>query len=208
MKVNWRRFLLCFVVLESIVFVGGCTAAWLSAVSALLPALDIAVGAALSFVLALEGKTVPAAVSAAVQKVFSDVTAQVANVKTLIADYQGAASTGLLSQIQAVFQGIVSNLNNILSAFSVTDSATVTKFTQLVTLCVSAVTAILGVIPIVNAKLASGAPAQQLEAEDKEAAVHIKTAEKMYKEAYHVIVTTPTDDADVNAALAALPQNV
>jgi len=208
MKVNWRRFLLCFVVLEAIVFVAGCSAAWLSAVSALLPALDIAVGAALSFVVALEGKTVPASMSAAIQKIFADVKAQIVNAQTLIADYQNAASTGVLSQIQAVFQGIVTNLNSILAAFNVTNSAAVTKFTQLVTLCVSAVTAIIGVIPIVAAKLTSGATAQQLEAEDKEAAVHIKAGEKMYKEAYHVIVSTPTGDPDVNAALAALPQNV
>lgn len=211
MKVNWRRFLLLFAVFEVVFLCAGCTAAWLSAVSALLPAFQTAVGAALSFILALEGKTVPASVSSAVQKLFSDVGTQITNAQALIADFKNAATSAqgsLLAQIGAVFQGIITNLNSILAGFNVTDSATVTKFTQLVTLCVAAAQAILGLIPLVAAKLASGASEQQLAAEDKAAADHIKSAEKQYKEAYHVIVSTPTESAEVNVALASLPQSV
>lgn len=208
MNVNWKRFLLAFTVLQVMVLCAGCTAAWLGAVSGMLPALETVASAIISFVMALEGKTVPASVSQAIQKIGGDISQEIAQVQQLIAEYKSAASTGLLSQIQAVLQGIVTNLSQILSAANVSDQATVSKLTQMVGLAVAAAQAIIGLIPIVIAKLDSGASASQLEAEDREAAVHVENADKSLKEAYKVIVTTPTTNAEVNAALEQLPQSL
>lgn len=208
MKINWRRFLLCFVVLQSIVFVAGCSASWLGAVSALLPALESAVTAAVSFVVALEGKTVPAAVSAAIQKIGSDIATQITNVQLLIADYKAAATTGLLSQIQTVFQGITTNLASILSAFNVTDQASVSKLTALIGLAVAAAQSIVALLPIVMAKLASGAPMSELQAEDKMAAASVSAVKGALQENYVVIRSTPTDNEVVNEALASLPTSI
>lgn len=208
MKINWRRFLLCFAVLQTVVFVAGCSASWLGAVSALLPALESAVAAAVSFVMALEGKTVPAAVSAAVQKIGNDIAAQITNVQALIADYKAAASTGLLSQIQAVFQGITANLASILSAFNVTDSASASKLTALIGLAVAAAQSIVALLPLVMAKLASGAPASELEAEDKMAAASVGAVKKALEENYVTIRSAPTDNEAVNEALASLPASI
>jgi len=208
MKFNFRKFLLCFAILQAVVFVGGCSATWLTAVGALLPALEAAVAAAISFVVALEGKTVPPAVSAAIQKIGADIKAQIANAQTLIADYQKAATTGLLSQIQAVFQGVVDNLASILSAFNVTDSASISKFTQLVGLCVAAAQAVLAMIPLVAAKLALPATQSQLEHEDKVAASTIQLTNKTMQETYRIIVSEDTPSAIVNEALATLPKTI
>jgi hypothetical protein len=207
MKVNWAKFFFVFCIMQVALMLAGCSAAWLGAVSALLPALEAAISAAVAFVVALEGKTVPASVSASIQALGNDIAAQIANVQTLIADYKAAATTGLLSQIQAVFQGILTNLDSILSGFNVTDLSTVSKLTQLVGLAVAAVQAILGLIPLVQAKLASGAPKAELEADDQFAANQVKGFEKGLKEGYVEIVTTPTANADVNVALASLPQS-
>lgn len=208
MRPNWRKFFTIFGLLQVMFWFAGCSAAWLGAVSGLLPALESVVSAAIAFVLALEGKTVPASVSAAIQKIGADIQAQIANVQTLIADYKNAASTGLLSQIQAVFQGIIDNLGSILTAFQVSDTATVSKLTQLVGLAVAAAQAIVALIPMVINKMASGASHAELEADDKLAAVSVGNFQKGLKEGYVHVVTEPTANADVNAALDSLPRSI
>lgn len=208
MKLNWRKFVLLFVLLQVVLFLGGCSAAWLGAVSGLLPALEAVVSAAIAFIMALEGKTVPTSVSSAIKKIGDDIAAQIANVQTLIADYKNAASTGLLSQIQAVFQGIVDNLGAILKAFEVTDPATVSKFTQLVGLAVAAAQAIIALIPMVIQKLSSGASEAELHAEDKLAAVSVDNVKKGLQEAYKHIRAEQTVNAQVNAALNSLPDSI
>jgi len=208
MRVNWKRFILVFSILQVVFLCAGCSGTWLTAVSALLPALEAAITAAISFVAALEGKTVSASVSAAIQKIGSDVSAQIANVKTLIADYQAAASTGTLSQIQAVFQGIVANLANILSAFNVTDPASTSKFTQLVGLCVAAAQAIIALVPLVAAKLASGASPEELTADDMIATKTVTQATAALKETYVAIISQKTTSDVVNTALDSLPRTI
>ena len=206
--VNWRRFWLCFAILEVVVFCAGCSASWLGAVSALLPALESAIAAALSFVAALNGKTVSASVTASIQKIGEDVKAQIANVQALIADYKNAATTGLLSQIQAVFQGITDNLASILSSFNVTDQASVSKFTALIGLAVAAAQSIVALLPLVAAKLASNESPAQLETEDKLAAASVNSVHDGLKQAYQAIRNTATDSKDVNAALKTLPASL
>ena len=41
-RVNWKRFALTFCLLQLVLMTASCTAAWLGAVSALLPALAAA----------------------------------------------------------------------------------------------------------------------------------------------------------------------
>lgn len=206
--VNWHRFWLCFALLEVVVFCAGCSASWLGAVSALLPALESAIAAALSFVAALNGKTVSASVTASIQKIGEDVKAQIANVQALIADYKNAATTGLLSQIQAVFQGITDNLASILSSFNVTDQASVSKFTALIGLAVAAAQSIVALLPLVAAKIESGATPAQLAAEDKMATGAVNDVHKGLQQAYQAIRNTSTGSADVNAALKTLPTSL
>lgn len=213
MRVNWRKFLFTFSLMYAILLVAtlasGCSAAWLGAVSALLPALEAAVTAAVAFVAALEGKTVSASVTAAIQKIGADIAGEITNVQQLIASYQANASTGTLSQIQAVFQSIVVNLGSILTNAQITDSATTSKLTQLVGLAVAAAQAILGFIPLVSAKLSQpGVTREELEADDKVATQHVKQVEEGLKTAYQAFVTEKTGQVDVDAALAKLPQSL
>lgn len=208
MKLNVRRFFSLLALFLGVLWMSGCTAAWLGAVSALLPALEAAVSAAVAFVLALEGKTVPPSVAAAIKKIGSDVAAEIANVQQLIAQFKASASTGLLSQIQAVLNAVVQNLANILSAANVTDGSTVAKITQLVGLAVAAAQAILALIPVAIAKMNSGASHAELQAEDKVATQAIEVSTKNLKDAYTVIVTSHTDNPDVNAALDSLPRTI
>lgn len=208
MKLNIRKFMQYYAVFLIMLFCAGCSAAWLGAVSALLPALEAAVGAAISFVLALEGKTVPPAVAAAIKKIGDDIATEISNVQALIAAYKSSASTGLLSQIQAVFNAIGANLASILTGLNVTDSSTVSKITQLVALATAAVQAILALVPMVIVKLESGASPEELGREDKIASAAVQVTTKTLKETYVSIVSEYTENPDVNAALDSLPRSI
>ncbi|MGC2234278.1 MAG: hypothetical protein WBA09_22445 [Candidatus Acidiferrum sp.] len=208
-RVNWRkfwtRFAFMYAVTLTIMFLGGC-AGVLATISGLLPALATAFEAAVSFVSALEGKTVPADLSAKVTQWGSNIAGFIANLQSIISAAAGQATAGVIAQIQAVLQQIQTSTASILSEFNVTDSATVSKFISLVNLGVALIATILGLIPVAL-KLVSrtDVPEAQLEAEATEAGNHVKNAHKSMQEAYKVIRDTPTANTDVNTALTTLP---
>lgn len=206
-RFNWSRFLLVSTVIWTVCLVTGCTAAWLSAISALLPALATAVDAVAEFVVALEGKTLSSAFVAGVQKVVSDIQTEITNLQTIIASVSGTVTASVTQQIQTVLQAIVANLGSILSGADITDSSTVTKLTQLIGIGVSAVQAILALIPVLLARLtATPAPDEaELHQADQLAAGSLKHVHDGLREAYKTVRDTPTTSADVNTALAALP---
>ena len=214
MKVfNVRKFFVTFAFLYALMlavtFASGCSAAFLGAISALIPALEAAISAAVAFVVALEGKTVSASVSATIQAWGTKVQGLISNLQAIITAAAGQSSAGVIAQIQAAMQAILSAITSILPEFNVTDSATVSKFTELLGLAVAAVQAILGFIPLVQAKLATpGITDEQLEAEDQVAKTHINNAHKTLRETYKVIRDEQTASVDVNEALTAMPASL
>jgi hypothetical protein len=208
LKVNWSKFSLFFTLFLAMFFVAGCTAAWLTAVSAMLPAIEAVVSAILALVMSLEGKTVPAGFVATVQKIESDIQGEIANIQQLVAAYKAAASTGIISQIQAVFQAILANIQSILNDSSITDSSTVSKIAQFVGLGVAAIQAVLAFFPVASAKMLGNASKEELKSLDKQASTAINGAHKQMQTQYVAIVTTTTSSADVNAALKTLPQTL
>lgn len=210
MKLNWKRFIGLFLLFNLVLMCTGCTAAWIGAIQALLPALSAAVSAILSFVMALEGKTVPASVSNAIQKVVADIQTELKNVSTLVADVQ-VGGAAVISKIQAGMQSVLSNLGSILSGLSISDDSTIRKVTELVGLAVAAVQSILAIIPL--ALKVAEAPKGQisnalLESYDHTTANNLKNTHKAMQTTYTAIVTTPTESMDVNTALEALPQQL
>lgn len=204
--VNWKRFLFVYSVLMAVTLCTGCTAAWLSAVSGLLPSIAAVVNAILAFATALEGKTVSADVTAAIQKWQQNIASEIAAAQAIIAQVQANATSSLLAQFQAAMQGIVSQLNSILTGVDITDSSTVAKITQLVGLAVAAANAVLALVPVAISKL--NAPPAELEAYDKLGTNAVNNAVKTMKETYVAIVEEYTPNTDVNAALDALPRSI
>jgi phage tail sheath protein FI len=207
LKLNVRKFWMLFVLFNLVFLLSGCTASWIGAIEALLPAVSAAVSAILSFVLSLEGKTVPASVTAAIQKIVGDVQTQLQNLSSLIATAQTGGAT-VISQIGAVLNGVLSNLGSILSGLSISDSSTIQKITELVGLAVSAVQAILAIVPLASAKLQAGMTTSEAEAFDKATATNVKHIHKGLQEGYKVVRTTETVNAEVNTALLAMPESL
>jgi hypothetical protein len=202
-----RRYALLALLILTVVMSAGCSPAWISGVQGLLPAIQTAVMAVAAFVAALNGKTVTAAFSATVQRISTDVAGGINDLKTLLADYQNGPDQTTLGKIQAVLNGILANLQSILTDTSITDTATVSKLTQLVGLAVIAAQTILGFLPAIHFTMTNRAHFSDgdLKRADKNAKASLDFAGRMLRQEYEAARTTVTDSADVNAALAALP---
>jgi hypothetical protein len=203
----WRVFTL-LTILETCFMLTGCTAAWLGAISALLPTIGAVVNAIVAFVAALSGKTVSASTTAAIQKWAANVSTEISNAETLIAAAKQSAGTSILGEIQAVMESILSQFNSILSGVDVTDSSTIAKLTQFVALGVAAINAVLSLIPMAMEKIDAGASEDELKQYDKLGANAVKNATKTMRETYAAILSEHTPSADVNAALDSLPKSI
>lgn len=189
-----------------------CTAAWLSAVSAMIPSIETLTSAIIAFIVGLEGKTVSAATAAFVQKVGNDIQAEILNAQTLIAAYKSSPSTTSLGKISEVFSAIVASLGSILSNANVTDVSTVSKIQQLVGLAVAAIQAVLGMIPLVINATEKYAQkkidAADVRHADGAAASLISNRHQELTEGYKLIRDTPSGSAEVDAVLATLPATI
>lgn len=210
---NTQRFLRTFLLLNILtvfcLYLAGCTSAWLSSVSAMLPAISAVVSAIVSFVSALEGKTVSAQFVAAVQKWQQNIATEIANAQGIITALQQNTSTTLISQFQAVMNAISSEFQSILNAADVTDTATVAKLTQFLGLGIAAINAVLALIPAVLSTLNKPAhTSEELASFDRLGAKATNDGLKTMKETYTAIKDEHTTNADVNAALYALPGQI
>jgi hypothetical protein len=203
----WRVFTL-LTILEACFLLTGCTAAWLGAISTLLPTIGAVVNAIVAFVAALEGKTVSASTLAAVQKWETNVMTEINAAEALIAAAKQSAGPSIIAEIQAAMQSILSQFNSILSGVDVTDSSTIAKLTQFVALGVAAINAVLSLIPMALAKIKAGAPEDELRQYDRLGADAVKNATKTMRETYAAIRSEHTPSADVNAALDSLPKSI
>ena len=186
-----------------------CTAAWLAAVSAMLPSIEALATAVLAFVAGLQGKSISEATAAAIARIGADIKGEIVNGQVLIADFQTSQDTALLGKISAVFQGILASFQSILANASITDAATVSKLTQLVGFAIAAVTAVLGLIPLVSAEYSrTHVDLAEAQHADKQAASLIAHHHKALQEGYAVWHSEKTGIEAVDEAVAACPATV
>lgn len=200
----WRVFAL-LTILECLLLCVGCSSTWLTAVSGLLPSIAAIANTVLAFIAGLQGKTVSPATQSAIQKWQANVAQLVSDAQTLITQIQQNASATLISQLQTAMTTISGEFNSILSSVDITDSATVAKLTQFLSLGIAAVNAVLAFIPMVAAKLAAKAPMEELRHYDAIAGGATMSSLKVVKETYKAIVETPTGEPEVDAVLGTLP---
>jgi ABC-type multidrug transport system fused ATPase/permease subunit len=186
----------------------GCNAAWVAtATNVLLPALKVAIMAIATFVTTLNGKTLTQSFVNAVNKVTTDAVATIGNVMTLVGEFATDPSPTLLGKISDLLTALVSSLSQIMTGVSISDPATVSKLTMLISLAVAAAQAVLAIIPVVQTAmpaLATMSDAQKLSLSSR-TDKRLKNAHQELADEYEAIRTEPTANADVNAALAALP---
>lgn len=200
MKLNWKRFLATFALANLVLFLSGC--GWVAAVNALWPALTVAVSAIFSFLtnLSISNPTL--------EKIQQDVMAGLEEGKTILAELAQNATATVAQKFQAVLQTVVQTLGTILPAIGVTDPTKESTLTKLIGLGVTALEAVLGLIPLAVHPAAATLNEHELHAADKAAAAHLTLTHKQLQDEYHQLVSTSTDSQEVNAALAGLHQTL
>jgi hypothetical protein len=191
-----------------VLFTAGCSAAWITSVQALLPSLATIISSILAFAAGLAGKTVSAATLAKVQTLEGDISTELTDASAVITAYKSSQDQSLLGKLAAVFSNVVGSLQSILRGLDITDTATLSKLTELIDLAIGVAQAIIALIPQVLATLAHRVSLTRdaLTAADKAAALHIDNFHKAVCQNYNDIVNAETANPDVNGVLKALPR--
>ena len=113
----------------------GCSTAWIGQAEEIVAALIPAATNIVTLVAALEGKGVSAADLQTIQSAGTQAGADLQLIQSLIAAYQKADATaqpGILNQIQSAINAVQANLQGLLPALHIQDTATQTKITAVV----------------------------------------------------------------------------
>jgi hypothetical protein len=152
-----QRIFLCWAIFNLCILFAGCTTAWTSEASSIISLLIPAIQAALG-ILAAFGVGLSPAVMTAVNTWGQEAQAALAQVKTLIDQYNTAEATakpGILTEIQNALSVISSNLATILPTIHVTDPTTQAKILSVVQAIADEVSALIGLVPAIQGKVTS-----------------------------------------------------
>jgi len=199
------------VVLCMTIALSGCSTAWIGEGEQIVAALIPAAANLVALVAALQGKTVSAADLQTIQNAGTQAGADLQLVQALIAAYQkaeAAAKPGILNQIQSAIGAAQANLEGLLPALHIKDTATQTKITALVGILLSEVQSLAAVVPLVQGQ-GSGARGQGSEIPQTVA----KTATRVghprapltareFVASYNATLTAKTGNADLDRAAA------
>ncbi len=97
----------------------------------------------------LTGHTIPPAASAKLTQIFSGVQDLFVQAEQALNQYQQNNDPTLITKIQDILNQVKLRLSNVLADTQITDAATVTKITSLVTTFVDLANTILGILPTV-----------------------------------------------------------
>lgn len=131
----------------------GCSSNWIREAEKIVEALIPAVGNLVTLVAALEGKNVSAADMATIQNAGTEAEADLVLVKSLMAAYQKAdagAKAGILNRIQSAILAAQGNLQGVLPALHIKDTATQAKITAVVGIMLAEVQSLAAIVPVVQ----------------------------------------------------------
>ncbi len=186
------------VVLALTVVLAGCSTAWIGEAQEIVAALIPAAANIVALVAALQGKGVSAADLATIQNAGSKAGADLQLIQSLITAYEKADATtkpGIMNQIQAALATVQNNLQNLLPALHIKDSATQTKITAVVGILISEVQSLAAVVPIVTG--------QSLVAGHRPSAKPPLSARE-FVASYNATITAKTGNAALDQATAGL----
>jgi hypothetical protein len=180
----------------------------LGAISALLPAIGQVATNILAFVLALKGGTVSPEVVAKIQGWVAKITDAIAVVQKIIADEKANPTASTFAKIQLVLNDMLQSLDGLLADANITNSTVVRTIEGLAALGVAAVNSILAIVSqasSISMRLASHTiSTEEVKLADDHAADKLKAEHDHLKLGFKLLVSSPTGDSDVDAALATL----
>ena len=183
---------LCFTMIWS-----GCSTSWIGEAEEIVSALIPAAANLVALVAALEGKGVSTADLQVIQNAGTQAGADLQLIQSLIAAYEKAdasAQPGLLNQIQSAIQAAQGNLQGLLPALHIKDTATQTKITAVIGILLSEVQSLAAIVPLVNPNASPAAVSAARVAVRKSAPLR---AEEFVK-SYNATLTAKTGNAGLD----------
>jgi hypothetical protein len=192
MKTRGMRSGILAIVLSVSLVGSGCNTSWLNTAIADLPIVISILTSVLKIVAIAQGKGADSAMVKEVQDIGNQATQDLTTVQKLINDYKTASAAdkpGILGKIDAALNSSQKDLQGILAAFHVKDTATQTAISVGVGLAVTTVEAIISLLP--PAKSAGMPTAMTV----KKAPPHKPDKPEDLKAKYNAIVSANFPDA-------------
>jgi hypothetical protein len=193
------------VVLCCTVFMQGCSTAWIGEAEEIVAALIPAAANILTLVAMLEGNGVSAGDLATIQSAGTQAGADLQLIQSLIAAYEKAdasAQPGILNQITTAIGTVEGNLQNLLPALHIKDTATQAKIAAVVGIVLSEVQSLAAVVP----ELTNGPSLSAKSALRTGHARQVKTplTAREFVDSYNATMTAKTGNAPLDRATAGL----
>jgi hypothetical protein len=198
------------VVLCATMVLSGCSLNWIAEGERIVAVLIPAATNLVTLVAALEGKTVSAADVQLVQNAGSQAGADLQLIQSLIAAYEKADATakpGILNRIQDAIGAVQANLEGLLPALHIKDTATQTKVTAVIGILLAEVQSLAAVVPAVTGAGESKPP---LLAKAARSGVppgvrpRAPLTAREFVESYNTTLTAKTGNAELDRATAQL----
>lgn len=176
-----------------------CSTAWIGQAEEVVAALIPAATNIVALVAALQGKSVSAADLQTIQKAGTQAGADLQLIQALIAAYQqaeAAAKPGILNQIQTAIATVQANLQGLLPALHIQDTATQTKITAVVGIVLSEVQSLAAIVPLVSA---NASPTMMAKAVGKK---KLPLSAEEFVKSYNATLTAKTGNAELDRAAA------
>jgi len=153
----YARFSLLAIAFLLCLNLAACSTAWTTEATNIISVLEPAVIAALGILSAFGIGISPSALTA-VQKWGTQAQTALAEVKTLITEYNTAEATaqpGILTEIQTLLSTISSNLAELLPTLHVTNASTQAKIMAVFDAVASEISALIALVPALQGKVTS-----------------------------------------------------
>jgi len=180
-----------------------CSTTWIGQAEEIVAALIPAAANVVALVAALEGKGVSTQDLQTIQNAGARAGADLQIIQSLIAAYEkadAAAQPGIMNQIQAAIGTVQANLQALLPALHIKDTATQTKITAVVGILLSEVQSLATIVPLVNANASSKMMAMATQQVKKRAPLSASE----FVASYNATMTAKTGNADLDRATAGL----
>jgi len=201
---NAGRIVLAVVLSATMIWLG-CSTNWIGESEEIVAALIPAATNTITLAAALEGKTVSTADVQAIQSAGAQAGADLQLIQSLIVAYEKAdasAQPGILNQIETAITTVQNNLQALLPALHIKDTATQAKITAVVGLVLAEVQSLAAIVPIVRA----GAASPTLAAKNAARVGHPRAplSAEEFVASYNATLTAKTGNAELDRATAGL----
>jgi hypothetical protein len=206
-----RRGVLALMLCMTLVW-SACSTDWIHEAEQIVAALVPAAANLVTLVAALQGKSVSSGDLQLVQNTGAQAAADLQLIESLIAAYQKADASSkpaILNQIQNAIAGVQANLQGLLPALHIKDTATQTKITAVVGIVLSEVQSLAAVVPLVQGSGPSGqgsGTVAALRAADSRGrlSLHVPLSASEFVKSYNATLTAKTGNAELDGVTAGI----